>query len=611
MPIKQHYLLLMGIIIFSTAIRFTGLAAKPLWLDEILTTLFSLGHSFNRVPLDQIFSLTDLPSIFTFNPQATCVQIAQTIARESTHPPVFFCGLHWWLGRMKPTANLPDIVWQVRSLPAIFGVATVGAIYLLGRVAFSPNTGLLAAALIAVSPFAVYLSQEARHYTLPLLLITLSLVSLIKIQAEFKSQNKVAIKTWVFWVICHTIGLYTHYFFLLAFAAEIGAILIWLLWETISDGKIDKCLAKKNSWGDKTQKFFQLLPHLISKSFANLWHFSFGVLPLVLFWPWLSTLLQHSSRQETEWFKPFEPSWLDHLVPIYQIIMGWVLMAIALPVENQPLWLAIPCGIGILGFTIILGRYLWQKIPCLCQTSRWQSSTFILGIFTGLVLAEFLIIVYLLGQDITSAVRYYFIYYPSICVLLAACLSPDLVNSETQKFTSQKSSQKKISANLVLLIIGLISSICVISGLAFQKPYHPEIVARQLNLEPEKPLLVIVGYENFQEVALGLGFAWELYRQRHDQNHQNLASSTHWLFLNRSEGYHSLWPILPNLENPITDKPLKSLNLWMIAPGLRQKQYPDKLSFAAFRDCHIDPSQYYRIGIPYQLYRCAANLKVN
>lgn len=623
MPIKQHYLLLTGIMLLGTAIRFTGLAAKPLWLDEILTTLFSLGHSFNQVPRDQIFSLTDLPSIFTFNPQATCVQIAQTIAKESTHPPVFFCGLHWWLGRMKPTANLQDTVWQVRALPAIFGVATVGAIYLLGRVAFSPNTGLLAAALSAVSPFAVYLSQEARHYTLPLLLITLSLSSLIKIQQEFKIQKKVAIKTWIFWVICHTIGLYTHYFFMLGLAAEIGVIFICLIWD-IKAGKIDSLDNKNQMRGDKNQKFFQLLPSLISKFFADLWHFSFGVLPLVLFWPWLSTLLQHSSRQETEWFKPFEPSWLDHLVPIYQIIMGWVLMAIALPVENQPLWLAIPCGIGILGFTIILGRYLWQKIPCLCQTSGWQTSTFTLGIFTGLVLAEFLIIVYLLGQDITSAVRYYFIYYPSICVLLAACFSPDLVNNKPQKNSQSSQLNHQIILNYFqiinglfiktsafLLIIGIISSICVISGLAFQKPYHPEIVAQQLNLEPEKPLLVIVGYENFQEVALGLGFAWELYRQRQDQNHQNLASSTHWLFLNRSEGYHSLWPMLPNLENPITDKSLKSLNLWIIAPGLRQKQYPDKLSLAAFRDCHIDPSQYYRIGIPYQLYRCSANLKVN
>ncbi|KOR34058.1 hypothetical protein AM228_26235 [Planktothricoides sp. SR001] len=636
MPIKQHYLFLTGIIIFSTALRFTGLEAKALWLDEILTTLFSLGHSFNHVPLNQIFSLAELPNIFTFNPQATCPQIAETIARESTHPPVFFCGIHWWLGRMKPTANLQDIVWQVRSLPALFGVATVGAIYLLGRVAFSPKTGLIAAALIAVSPFAVYLSQEARHYTLPLLFITLSLISLIKIQHNFQQERKVKTKTWISWVICNTIGLYTHYFFILVLAAEIGAILLWQIWQSIPTIQPTPTSPKPGEfgWHKKTHNYCQIIP-IIRKIIPSLWHFSFCILPLILFLPWLSNLLQHSSRQETEWFKPFEPSWLDHIVPIYQIIMGWVLMAIALPVENQPLWIAIPCGLGMLGFAIALGRYLWQKIPCLCQNFRCQTSTFTLGMYTILILGEFLSIVYILGQDITSAIRYHFIYYPSICVLLAACFSPELVNhthplladnnnlgKDSMRAISQtlaprlcfNKNQLKISIknriffDKIVILIGICSSVFVISGFAFQKPYHPELVAKQLNLEPEKPLMVIVGYENFQEVALGLGFAWELYHQRT----QNLAQATHWLFIDRREGYHSIWPTLPGLEHPVTDESegsfesFKSLNLWVVAPGLRQKEYPNNLSFSAFNDCIIDPNQYYRIGIPYQLYRCAA-----
>jgi uncharacterized membrane protein len=644
MPIKQHYLFLTGIIIFSTALRFTGLEAKPLWLDEILTTLFSLGHSFNHVPLNQIFFLAELPNIFTFNPQANCPQIAETIARESTHPPGFFCGLHWWLGRMKPTANLQDIVWQVRSLPALFGVATVGAIYLLGRVAFSPNTGLLAAAFIAVSPFAVYLSQEARHYTLPLLFITLSLISLIKIQHNFQQQIKVKTKTWIFWVISNTIGLYIHYFFILVLAAEIGTILLWQIWQIIPTIQLNHTSPDPGELGSnkKTHNYWQisLIIPTIRKLIPSLWHFSFCVLPLILFSPWLSTLIQHSTRQETEWFKPFEPSWLDHIVPIYQIIMGWVLMAIALPVENQPLWMAIPCGLGMLVFAIALGRYLWQKIPCLCQNVRYHPATFTLGMYTILILGEFLSIVYILGQDITSAIRYHFIYYPSICVLLAACFSPELFNhphplpaennnlgKDSMRAMTQKIAQRLgfnknqltisittgIFSDKIIIGIGLISSLFVISGLAFQKPYHPELVAKQLNLEPEKPLMVIVGYENFQEVALGLGFAWELYHQRS----QNLAQATHWLFLDRSKGYHNLWPTLPNLENHVLENPVtdesaksfesfKSLNLWVIAPGLRQKEYPDNLSFSAFNHCILDPNQYYRIGIPYQLYRCAA-----
>ncbi len=604
--IKQHYLLLAGIIILSTALRFTNLAAKPLWLDEILTTLFSLGHSFHHIPLDRIFSLAELPNIFTFNPQATCPQIAETVSRESTHPPVFFCLLHSWLGRMKPTATLPDIVWQVRSLPAFFGVATVAAIYLLGRVAFSPNTGLIAAAFMAVSPFAVYLSQEARHYTLPLLFITLSLTSLIQIQRDFtheqknrqssvkpplsrgvggiltiflKTENPIKPKTWIPWVIFNTIGLYIHYFFILVLAAQIGAICLWQIWQTYQTLT-------------KTERF-----HIISilrKFIPSILPFSFCGLPLILFSPWVSVLLQHSSRQETEWFKPFEPSWLDYIVPIYQIIMGWVLMAIALPVENQPLWIAIPCGLFMVGFAIVLGRYLWQKLPQLYNKLALQQATIILSLFTLLILAEFLIIVYILGKDITSAVRYHFIYYPSICVLLAACFTHEVAKAEN---SSQVTDKKWQISEKTVILIGLLSSILVVGELVFQKPYNPALVAKHLNLEPEKPLMVIVGYENFQEVALGLGFAYSLYRQRH----QTLSPPTYWLFADRTDGYHTLWPKLPTLENLPRNQ---ALNLWIVAPGLRQREYPENLLLSS-SNCLIDINQYYRIGIPYQLYICS------
>ena len=572
---KQHYFFLAGILILSAALRFTGLDSKPLWLDEIITTLFSLGHSFDRIPLDRIVSLAELPDIFTFNPQATCQTIAETVARESTHPPVFFCWLNQWLSKMSETATLQEIVWYVRSLPAFFGVLAVAAIYLLGRVAFSPSTGLVAAALMAVSPFAVYLSQEARHYTLPLLLITLALIALIQIQQDFTQNKRVRPTIALSWFLVNTIGLYIHYFFILALAAQIGAILLWNLWQIQKNRKTEAVN----------------IVSVIQEFLADIWRFSFCLFPFILFLPWFPILLEHFTRPETAWFKPFEPSWLDNIVPIYQIIMGWVVMTIALPVENQPLWIAIPCGLLMLAFTMALSRTLWQNLPKLFRSKALGDSSVILGSFTLLILGEFLFIVYILGKDITSAIRYYFLYYPSICVLLAASLTLKIDNK------LENSSRSLISKKYSTILVGLLSSILVISGLVFQKPYNPEAVTKHLNLEPEKPLMVMVGYDTFQEVALGLGFAWELYHQRN----QNL-SSTSWIFLDRTEGYQTIWPKLATLQTPRN----QFLNLWAIAPGLRQKEYPPNLSLSS-STCTLDPNQYYRLGIPYQLYRCSAN----
>jgi hypothetical protein len=53
---------------------------------------------------------------------------------------------------------------------------------------------------MAVSPFGVYLSQEARHYTLPILLITLALLGLIQIQQALYSQQQLPRPiVWLFW----------------------------------------------------------------------------------------------------------------------------------------------------------------------------------------------------------------------------------------------------------------------------------------------------------------------------------------------------------------------------------------------------------------------------
>jgi hypothetical protein len=56
--------------------------------------------------------------------------------------------------------------WAVRFPSAVYGVAAVLGTFLLARALFSPVVGLYAALFMAVNPFAVYYSQEARPYAL-------------------------------------------------------------------------------------------------------------------------------------------------------------------------------------------------------------------------------------------------------------------------------------------------------------------------------------------------------------------------------------------------------------------------------------------------------------
>ena len=82
--------------------------------------------------------------------------------------------------------------------------------------------------VMAVSPFAVYLSQEARHYTLPMLLVILALLGLYQVQTDlYQRQFRPGI--WLGWVVVNSLGFYVHYFFLLAFVAQVATLYINIL----------------------------------------------------------------------------------------------------------------------------------------------------------------------------------------------------------------------------------------------------------------------------------------------------------------------------------------------------------------------------------------------
>jgi hypothetical protein len=125
-----------------------------------------------------------------------------------------------------------------------------------------------------------------------------------------------------------------------------------------------------------------------------------------------------------------------------------------------------------------------------------------------------------------------------------------------------------------------------------QKPFYPQQVAQNLNKEPDVPLMVVVGYTDHQAVALGLSFALALEKVR--------SKSADFGFFNPSPQYSVFWEHLSHLPPPAVPK----LNLWVIGPGLKQQDYPQHLALSSLATCTLDPKNYYRIGVPYQLYRC-------
>ncbi|HTL88093.1 MAG TPA: glycosyltransferase family 39 protein [Leptolyngbya sp.] len=538
----------------GAVLRFWNLDVKPLWMDEVITAIFSMGRNYWEVPLEQFFSVSTLDQLFQLKP-TTCANIAQAVSVQSVHPPLFFCWLNQWL-QIVPG----NWVWQIRSLSAVAGVAAIAAVYWLNRLAFAPSAGMIAGLVMAVSPFAVYLSQEARHYTVPMLFVIVALVGLIRIQQDL-IQHRRSPKVWIAWIIVNGVGFYVHYFLILAIAAQFFALFVL---------------------------------QIRSRQASKFWWQSWGAIGLsglgiVAIWlPWLPTFISHITRPETDWLETSQAEWWSFLIPLYQFAAGWLVMVISFPVEHQPIWIVVLSGVAMLFFAGWLVWCVLKGLKLLWRDPQTHWETLILMSFVAGVILEFLAIVYILGKDIAQVPRYNFIYYPAVCVLIAASF---------WKLNQIQSS--KFEAPFLFYFFGGLSCIFVVSNLVFLKPYTPDRVAQNILSSSSECAAIVMSYDDFQDIALGLGFALAIQHQEKQlpQHLPQHCQPSNFAFVSRIQGYEAFWQKVATLKAPEIGK------FWAIAPGLRKRDFPPQVKLQN-ETCTLNSDRQYRIGIPYTGYDC-------
>jgi mannosyltransferase len=109
----------------------------------------------------------------------------------------------------------------IRGLSVLAGVAAIPAIYLLGRHFFGPKAGRVAALLLSVHAFHIRYSQEARGYSLFVLLAVLS--SLFFLRSLERSSRK----NWAAWVVTSVLMVYTQVFGGWVLLAQWCSLLFW------------------------------------------------------------------------------------------------------------------------------------------------------------------------------------------------------------------------------------------------------------------------------------------------------------------------------------------------------------------------------------------------
>jgi len=142
---------------------------------------------------------------------------------NNVHPPLFHTLLHYWiayLGRGEIT---------VRAFALAWGIAAIPLMYWAGRAVYDRRVGLIAAAILAISPFYVWYAQEARMYTMMLVF------ALVCTGAMWKALKGNRFGWWALYALAASAGLMTQYFFVFLIAGQGAYLVLFHMRERLRD----------------------------------------------------------------------------------------------------------------------------------------------------------------------------------------------------------------------------------------------------------------------------------------------------------------------------------------------------------------------------------------
>ena len=550
----------MAVTILGTALRAWQLADHPLWSDEFATLVFSLGQGFTDIPLDQGVAGDRLLESLTVQSSLGPGAALERLMTESNHPPLYFLLSNLWIHLWQSPGQLVDLE-VVRSLPALFGILAIPGTYCLVKVgteqhstAFTERVPLplVAAFLMAVSPFGIYLSQETRHYTLGLVWAITSLCCwTIFVRHWSEPDPRSRSPRWLpwLWILVNGLGIATHFFVGLLLGAQ--AIALGILGVR---------------WG---------LPRLRER-----WSLAIAVLgTTITALVWIPYAQGVAKAGLTDWLSE-TVTWITGIEAIARLIAWTVTMGILLPVENQPtdIWVTSGYFMAIATGSMIVGLWSAWRSRHHWLTITHQRIFLGLGVLLGALFAVMLGIVLSLGKDITVAARYQFVTLPVVIALMAV------------GWWGLWRRRPRIA--IAWLLMTLISGGCVAQGLAFQRPDRPDLmvdfIAQIAGDRPDTASTVIATvYKNHEQTGEILGLAWEW------RSHSTKASPQ-FLLAKKAPDHPA-----PNdtLQTAITPLP-KPLDLWLVNFAA-----PENLEES--NQCQRVPDTKHRVpGYSAKLYRC-------
>jgi uncharacterized membrane protein len=282
--------LLLLILAVGLFLRIYGLGDESLWLDEAVTVRFS------NLDASRIIGLPD------------------------NNPPLYYLFLHFWI------YLFGDSEYSIRLPSAVFGFFSLLIAFRMAADIFDEEVGLLSSTLLAVSPFQIYYSQEARTYSLSVLLTLLSMCFFARLQKR-KGRGTLAA-----YVLATALLLYSHFYGLFIVVSQNLFFLSSFLFSRRSQQGI-----RLGRWGMAQLAVF------------------------LLFLPWIQVVWQRIQAVQRGWWIA-TPSLHSILSSLKEFAGCEILM-----------WLFLGISVfSFLGIRKISGKTDWRDLPGSLQGYRWN-----------------------------------------------------------------------------------------------------------------------------------------------------------------------------------------------------------------------------------------------
>jgi uncharacterized membrane protein len=381
---------LLLILLAGTALRLFRLGADSLWYDETVSAYLA----GSRLP-----------------------ELLRHTAGD-IHPPGYYMLLRGWLaldGYPTGHADLHGIGLEFAAafFSLCFGVLLIALVYALARRVANQRSAVIAALLVAFSPYNVWYAQEVRMYTLGAALGVVVVYALARMadgrwqmaNGKWQIDRRYAFYWWGIYAIAAAAGMYTLYYFIFLLIP----LNLWVLWQIAN---------RKSQIANRKSQIARPSHQLPASGFQLPAWLLANLAAVLLYAPWIAIAFRQASD-------PPVPPWRTAPNILNALRESWTALSLGQSAPNW-LWPALILTLGLYAMGLLalfLDQRIGKSTHHALRTTQYAIRNTHCAVLPLATLGPLALILLVSLVTPLYHVRYLFTYSPSFYVVMAAGLA--------------------------------------------------------------------------------------------------------------------------------------------------------------------------------------------